>query len=123
MIRGIAAALAALLLGTAAYAADPELAITNVTLIDGTGKPARAGVTVVVRDGRIASIGKGAAPGGARTVDGSGKFLLPGFIDSNAHGTVYGQPARRDTSAKYGDDNEGHRRRQPAPHEAAHGRG
>lgn len=31
---------------------------------------------------------------------------MPGFFDNNAHLTVYGQPARRDTSAKYGDRNE-----------------
>lgn len=98
--------LAATVLATPALAADPELAITNVTVIDGTGRPAKSGMTVIVRDGRIASIGKGAAPSGAQVVDGAGKFLLPGFIDSNAHGTVYGQPSRRDTSAKYGDDNE-----------------
>ncbi len=43
---------------------------------------------------------------GEITIDGAGRFLVPGFFDNNAHLTVYGQPARRDTSAKYGDRNE-----------------
>jgi len=85
-----------------------SLAITDVTLIDGTGAAPRAHMTVRIENGRIAEI----APASAKTVpeevriNGTGRYLLPGFFDSNAHLTVYGQPARRDTSAKYGDRNE-----------------
>ena len=42
---------------------------------------------------RIAAIGaqdKIVVPAGARTIDGRGKFLVPGFIDSNVHVTYYG---------------------------------
>jgi hypothetical protein len=35
----------------------PAIAITNVRVIDGTGAPARTGLTVVIADGRIAAIG------------------------------------------------------------------
>lgn len=41
---------------------------------------------VLIEDNRIKSIGKNlAAPSHAKTVDLSGKFILPGFIDTHAH--------------------------------------
>ena len=88
------------------------LTVTNVTLIDGTGAAPRTHVTVRIENGRIVGI-EGAsvrttpanAPVG-EAIDGTGRFLVPGFFDNNAHLTVYGQPSRRDTSAKYGDRNE-----------------
>jgi imidazolonepropionase-like amidohydrolase len=95
--------LAAVLLcatGLSAASAEP-LAITNVTVIDGTGAGPRPGMTVAIDEGRIVSVKKGSpAPAGARTIDGKGKYLVPGFVDSNVHGTVYGNPRRRDTSVK-----------------------
>lgn len=88
--------------------ADAPIAITGVTVIDGTGAPPRRGMTVRIANGRIRSIGRddGGAVTGERIVDGRDKFLLPGFIDSNVHATAYGNPNRRDTSAKYADRNE-----------------
>ncbi len=84
------------------------IAITGVTVIDGTGAPPKSGMTVRIADGRILSIARdtGRPPADARVIDGRGRFLLPGFIDSNVHATVYGNPNRRDTSAKYADRNE-----------------
>jgi imidazolonepropionase-like amidohydrolase len=83
------------------------LAITDVTLIDGTGTPPRAHMTVRVENGRITAVAPAAtAPAAQTQIDGRGRYLIPGFFDNNAHLTVYGQPARRDTSAKYGDRNE-----------------
>ena len=56
-------------------------------MIDGTGAPARAAVTIVMRDGRIADIGPQVRPpAGATVVDARGKFITPGII--NAHGHV-----------------------------------
>lgn len=109
MLKTIAEAVAGawLIAAAATPAAAQEISITNVTVIDGTGAPPRPGMTVRVSGGRIASVTKsGSAPGGAQVIDGTGRYLLPGFIDSNVHGTVYGNPARRDTSAKYSDRNE-----------------
>jgi len=84
-----------------------RIAITGVTLIDGTGAPPKPGMTVVVDKGRIVSIGNSPADAaGAQLIDGRGRYLLPGFIDSNVHVSVYGQPARRDTSLKYADSGE-----------------
>ncbi len=73
-----------------AFIADPlnptqPVAITGVSLFDGTSSPVAPGATVVVRDGRIASISTGEAPGDALVIDGSGCFLMPGLIDSHAH--------------------------------------
>lgn len=64
------------------------VAIVGVTLWDGTGEPARSSVTVVVRDGRVACVGTARecpVPRGATRFDGTGKFLLPGLIDTHVH--------------------------------------
>lgn len=69
-------------------AADAPLAITNVTLIDGTGAPARSGQTVVVAGGRITLVGPSAStavPRGARRIDGRGRWLIPGLWDMHVH--------------------------------------
>jgi len=48
----------------------------------GTGSTAQEGLTVLLRDGRIAAVGHDlAVPAGAERIDGSGLTLLPGFID------------------------------------------
>ncbi len=39
---------------------------------------------VAVKDGRIAAVGLG-LPAGAREIDATGKFVLPGGIDTHAH--------------------------------------
>lgn len=81
--------------------------IRDVTVIDGTGAAAKVGQDVLIADGKVAALGtKLKAPASARQVDGRGRYLLPGFIDSNVHATVYGNPARRDTSSRYADRNE-----------------
>jgi imidazolonepropionase-like amidohydrolase len=64
------------------------LAIRNVTVIPGTGAPPIENATVLIRDDRIAAIGPAAEtviPAGARTIEGAGKFLVPGFIDLHTH--------------------------------------
>src|SRR5436190_19828830 len=63
--------------------AEP-IAITDVTLIDGTGAASRSNVTVVLDGERISAIGI-AAPAGARIVDGKGRFLIPGLWDMHVH--------------------------------------
>ena len=40
---------------------------------------------VLLRDGKIAAVGKNIAAGGAKTIDGTGKFLTPGIIDEHSH--------------------------------------
>jgi len=64
-----------------------DLIIDNVTVIDGTGSAALPGQTVVVRDGRFATISKTkntSVRKGLR-VDGTGKYLIPGLFDVHVH--------------------------------------
>ncbi|WP_198683755.1 N-acyl-D-amino-acid deacylase family protein [Peristeroidobacter agariperforans] len=83
--------LLALLLATAPTlvfaAAAPNLdsaVIANVSIIDGTGAPARKG-SVRIADGKILAVGD-IVPGNTEIViDGNGKTLAPGFIDTHSH--------------------------------------
>lgn len=66
----------------------PVVAITNVTLVDGTGEPARRAQTVLIRDGRVAEVAPSAlydVPAGARVIDGSGHTLMPGMVGLHDH--------------------------------------
>jgi len=67
-------------------ASAQSVLIQNVTLIDGTGADPVSSVSVLVTDGRFAEIGdKVEAPDGVSVVDGSGKYLMPGIVDSHIH--------------------------------------
>ncbi len=44
--------------------------------------PAIDGATVVIRDGKIASVGKGGAPAGAKVIDGKGLEVYPGLFNA-----------------------------------------
>jgi imidazolonepropionase-like amidohydrolase len=80
--------IAALALLAAALAASAEgFDLVDVTLVDGTGADPRMGVSVSIRDGRIAAIADTApaAAAGIRRIDMNGRFLLPGLIDAHAH--------------------------------------
>ena len=64
------------------------LVITHVTVIDGTGAPAKADMTIVIGDGRIAALGKTgelALPKDSRIVCAAGKFVIPGLWDMHGH--------------------------------------
>jgi imidazolonepropionase-like amidohydrolase len=64
-----------------------NIAITDVTLIDGTGAAPRPGVTVIISGNRISEIvdGKPDLAGIREVVDGKGKFLIPGLWDMHTH--------------------------------------
>jgi imidazolonepropionase-like amidohydrolase len=69
-------------------APDDPLVISGVTLIDGTGAAGQRGMTVIVEGGRIARIGRTgriALPSPARTINASGKFMIPGLWDMHTH--------------------------------------
>lgn len=65
---------------------DPPLAIRNVTVIPATGAAPLANATVLIADGRIQQVAAlPTIPPGARTVDGTGKYLIPGLFEMHAH--------------------------------------
>ncbi|HEY2752106.1 amidohydrolase family protein [Phenylobacterium sp.] len=106
MIRlGFAAAIAAcfaVLVGGTACAADgpPATVYRHAWLIDGSGGPMRPGMSVLVEGERIkwvAPDAEMAVPTGARVVDLTGKYLLPGLIDSHEH--LATPPNRRQAEA------------------------
>lgn len=64
------------------------IAITHVTVIDAAGGPAQSDATVVLRGGRVSDVSPSASAkslAGARVVDGTGKFLIPGLWDMHIH--------------------------------------
>ncbi len=70
-----------------------SVAFTHVTVIDMTGAAPKRDRTVVVTGNRIAQVGPASTkiPRGALVIDGSGKFLIPGFWDMHVH---FGETAR-----------------------------
>lgn len=66
----------------------PTVALTHVTLIDGTGATARADQTVVIAGERIAAVGTTGAvavPAGAQVLDLAGSTVIPGLIGLHDH--------------------------------------
>src|SRR5258707_2685210 len=66
----------------------PVIALTNVRVIDGTGAPAKANQTLVLRGGNIAELGDASrvkAPDGATVIDLTGKSVIPGLIMVHEH--------------------------------------
>lgn len=75
------------------------LIIRNATIVDGSGTPARGGMTIVVEENRITSMYAEEAArvpgftapqlqGDVREIDAEGKYVLPGLINMHAH--IYG---------------------------------
>ena len=92
--KGLALLLLALLLPPHLFAQlrspaeQRAFVLARVTVIDVTGARAKNDMTVVVIDGRIAAVGKDKdirVPKGARVIDATGKFLIPGLWDMHAH--------------------------------------
>ncbi|MEO7218209.1 MAG: amidohydrolase family protein [Gemmatimonadaceae bacterium] len=64
------------------------VALTHVRVIDGTGAPARADQTLILRDGKIAEIGSASSittPAGAQIIDLTGKSVIPGLVMMHEH--------------------------------------
>ena len=60
-----------------------DLKIVGGTIVDGTGRRARA-CDVAVKDGRIVEVG--ACEGDAtQTIDADGAIVTPGFVDIHTH--------------------------------------
>lgn len=64
------------------------LLISNATVFDATGGPARPNTSILIEEGRIAAVTPAAGQGthdGATLIDGTGKFVIPGLIDMHVH--------------------------------------
>lgn len=64
------------------------LALTGATVITMNGDEVIPNATVLVERNRIVAVGPTAAmtiPAGTRTIDVTGKFIMPGMIDAHAH--------------------------------------
>src|ERR1043165_6424057 len=63
-------------------------AITHVTVIDVIKGTARPDTTVLISGNRISTIGPSSEvspPAGSQSLDGRGKFLIPGLWDMHVH--------------------------------------
>ena len=80
---------------------DDVIAIVGVTVIDGNGGAPASGSTIVVSGRRIKEIGPESSitvPRDARLIDGEGKYVIPGIVDTNVHmSPLRGEP----TFARY----------------------
>jgi len=76
-----------------------KLVIRGVTLIDGSGSPARGPVDIIISGNRITEIKQAGTPGLALKpgrpptdadyeLDASGMYVLPGFVDTHVHGST-----------------------------------
>ncbi len=68
----------------------PPVVIRGATLMLATGRSIARG-TIILDRGKIAVVAEGdlPAPAGAVVIDGSGKFVTPGLIDTHSHLGVY----------------------------------
>jgi imidazolonepropionase-like amidohydrolase len=87
----------------ALYAQAP-LAIRNATVVDVEAKKLRPSQTVVVQNGIITAVGKKSKlPPGAQVIDGTGKYVVPGWVDAHVHfsqsGGLYTRPDAIDLRA------------------------
>jgi imidazolonepropionase-like amidohydrolase len=73
---------------------------TGARIIDGTGKAALENATLVVRNGRVETVGTNVkAPAGAQRIDAKGKTIIPGLASGHSH--VY-DTSQLDRYARYG---------------------
>lgn len=64
------------------------IAIAGGTVIDGTGKAPIPNAVVLITDGKVSAVGPAGSvkvPPSTRTIDASGKFIIPGLMDANLH--------------------------------------
>jgi imidazolonepropionase-like amidohydrolase len=97
-MRPTAAALLLLLAASIAFAQspppEPVTVIRAGTLIDGVSAAPRRNQAIVIRGGRVESVGDwsdGRVPAGAKVVDLSSATVLPGLIDSHTHVFLQGE--------------------------------
>jgi imidazolonepropionase-like amidohydrolase len=72
--------------------ASAPVVIRNVNLMTASGPMIRNGM-IAFADGKIVAVGQSVAiPTGATVIDGNGKYVTPGIIDTHSHLGVYAAP-------------------------------
>jgi imidazolonepropionase-like amidohydrolase len=71
----------------------PSVLIRNATILTAAG-PELQHASILFAEGKVVSVGTDsvAAPSGAVVVDGTGRFVTPGLIDTHSHLGVYAAP-------------------------------
>ena len=67
------------------------VALTNVRVIDGTGRAPIEKAALVISNGRVSSLGSAASatiPAGATRIDLNGKTIMPGVVNAHGHAQV-----------------------------------
>lgn len=79
--------LSVVVLGAQRAAVPPQepLALINANLVDVRNGTIARNTAVIIRGGRIESVGAAAAPAGIRTIDLRGRYVVPGLIDAHVH--------------------------------------
>lgn len=62
-----------------------DILIRNATVWTNEKEGKIEGADVLIRNGKIAQVGKGLNAGSARVIDGTGKHLTPGILDEHSH--------------------------------------
>src|SRR6267378_3363939 len=71
---------------------NPPVIIRNATIMTAAGQEIQGG-SILFKDGRIVAVGTSVqAPSDATVVDGTGKWVTPGVIDTHSHLGVYAAP-------------------------------
>ena len=71
---------------------SPPVVIRNATVLTAAG-PELRGASVAIADGEIVAVGTDVAvPAGATIIEGQGKWVTPGLIDTHSHIGVYAAP-------------------------------
>lgn len=69
---------------------DEVLLLKNANIITVTGKDIEGG-DILIKNGKISALGKGIqAPKGVKIIDLTGKWVIPGIIDSHSHIAIEG---------------------------------
>ncbi len=78
-------------------------ALTNATLVDGTGNPVKTNQTILVENGFFKAVGNNTSvtiPEDATIIDLEGKTLIPGIVGMHNHLHIPGFPFVGDVAAK-----------------------
>src|SRR5216117_1160253 len=78
--------------------ANPPVVIRNATIMTATGQEIPNGA-IAFQDGRIVAVGATVEPpAGAVVVDGAGRYVTPGLIDTHSHLGGYAAPGDRNST-------------------------